>query len=161
MKLLLAVDDSKGSAEAIKQISALFAPQTTEIKILHVLSPTLYSTPPQMARAYVPELEELAKSVSFEVEHFAKKLRASGFAVETLIETGDVRSTIIEFAVDWGADLIVVGAHEHRGLVRFLLGSVAESVVRDAGCSVLVIRPATTKLKPEHADREHASVANK
>jgi nucleotide-binding universal stress UspA family protein len=42
------------------------------------------------------------------------------------------------------ADLIVIGSHGHRGVRRFLLGSVAETVVRHAPCSVLVVHPAET-----------------
>ena len=42
---------------------------------------------------------------------------------------------------EWPADLVVVGTHGRGGAARALLGSVAEAVVRDAGCSVLVIPP--------------------
>ena len=38
------------------------------------------------------------------------------------------------------ADMIVTGSHGRKGLTRFLLGSVAESVIRNAHCSVLVVR---------------------
>jgi nucleotide-binding universal stress UspA family protein len=41
-----------------------------------------------------------------------------------------------------GHDLIVVGAHGNRGFRRLLLGSVAESAVRHAPCSVLVVHGA-------------------
>jgi hypothetical protein len=39
-----------------------------------------------------------------------------------------------------GADLIVVGSHGYRALERFLLGSVSQSVVSHAACSVEVVR---------------------
>jgi nucleotide-binding universal stress UspA family protein len=53
---------------------------------------------------------------------------------------------IIDFAANWGADLVVMGSRGYKGLTRLLLGSVAESVVRHAHCSVLVIREPTTKV---------------
>jgi nucleotide-binding universal stress UspA family protein len=53
---------------------------------------------------------------------------------------GGPRSVIIDEADKWGADLIVVGSHGHRGFERFLLGSVSEGVARHAHCSVEVIR---------------------
>lgn len=140
MKILLAVDDSECSREAVKQASAYFNPQTTQIKILHVISPPYYSTPPQMARGYAPEMEELEKNVTAEMEHFAEILRNAGFAVDCAVETGEVRSMIIDFAANWGADLIIMGSRGYKGLTRLLLGSVAESVVRHAHCSVLVVR---------------------
>jgi hypothetical protein len=48
---------------------------------------------------------------------------------------------IIETASDLLANLVVVGTHGRRGLSRMVLGSVAEAVVRNAGCPVLVVRP--------------------
>jgi nucleotide-binding universal stress UspA family protein len=147
MKLLLATDDSEYSQEALKQVATHFNPQTTEIKILHVLTPASYSTPPQMSRRYAPEMEESEKEARSNVEHWGKQLRAAGFAVDATVEIGEVRSTIIDSAANWGADLIVVGSHGHKGLERLLLGSVAESVVRHAKSSVLVVRKPALKTK--------------
>jgi nucleotide-binding universal stress UspA family protein len=48
---------------------------------------------------------------------------------------------ISQLAADLEADLVVVGTHGRRGLGRFLLGSVAEGVVRAAPCPVFVVRP--------------------
>jgi universal stress protein A len=60
--------------------------------------------------------------------------------VETAVEVGDIREKIIDRASDWGADLIVVGSHGRSGIQRFLLGSVAEFVARNAHCSVEIVR---------------------
>ncbi len=140
MKVLLAIDDSEYSQEAVKQVSTHFNPQTTAIKILHVLTPASYPTPPQMSRGYAPEMEELEHEVRSFVDDSAKRLRNDGFQVDAAFVTGEARSTIIDFAEHWGADLIAVGSHGHKGLARLLLGSVAESVVRHAKSSVLVVR---------------------
>jgi nucleotide-binding universal stress UspA family protein len=48
---------------------------------------------------------------------------------------------IAQLAADLDADLVVIGTHGRRGFRRFLLGSVAEGVVRLAHCPVLVVRP--------------------
>ena len=140
MKILIAVDDSEYSRQAVSAVPELFNRESTEIKVLHVLTPISSSTPPQMARGYAPEMADLTRELPFDLEHSLQKLRTAGFTVDTVIENGEVRTTIIDFASDWGADLIVVGSHGHKGLLRLLLGSVAESVVRHAPCSVLVIR---------------------
>jgi nucleotide-binding universal stress UspA family protein len=50
-------------------------------------------------------------------------------------------STICEYAKEIHADLIIVGTHGRSGVSRFLMGSVAEHVVRLAPCPVLVVRP--------------------
>lgn len=140
MRLLLAVDDSEYSQAAVEQVATHFNPQTTEIKMLHVMPLASYSSPPQMSRGYAPEMEELEKDARSNLDKLAKKLRAAGFALGVAVEKGEVRSTILDSAADYRADLIVVGSHGHTGLERLLLGSVAESVVRHATCSVLVVR---------------------
>ena len=46
----------------------------------------------------------------------------------------------VDEATEWPADLIVLGSHGYTGLKRWLLGSVAQSVVAHASCSVEVVR---------------------
>ena len=57
---------------------------------------------------------------------------------------------IAQIAADLEADLVVVGSHGRRGIARWLLGSVAETVVRLAPCPVFVVRP---KALPEQSPR--------
>lgn len=61
------------------------------------------------------------------------------------LREGDAQDGIEDWATAEGCDLIVVGSHGHRGLRRLLLGSVAESTVRHATCSVLVARVAPVR----------------
>jgi nucleotide-binding universal stress UspA family protein len=92
--------------------------------------------------------------VSFEDSHEMLENRATQLADEWKERTGrgfdrlitHVRSEapaveIAQLAADLEAQLIVVGTHGRRGVPRFLLGSVAEGVVRMAPCEVLVVRP--------------------
>jgi nucleotide-binding universal stress UspA family protein len=74
------------------------------------------------------------------VERVAARLRAHGFPACTSIREDDARSAIVDAAISWKADLIVMGSHGRRGLDRSALGSVAESVMRRAPCSVEIIR---------------------
>jgi nucleotide-binding universal stress UspA family protein len=67
-----------------------------------------------------------------------------------VLATGDARDAICETAKQLGADLIVMGTHGRRGIVRALLGSVAESIVRSAPCPVLTV------CSPDHAHRDAA-----
>jgi nucleotide-binding universal stress UspA family protein len=55
------------------------------------------------------------------------------------IPVGKPPAEIVKEAKEWPADLIVIGSHGRRGIQRFLLGSVAEAVVRHAPCPVLVV----------------------
>ena len=72
------------------------------------------------------------------------------------------KSVIIDEAEEWGADLIVVGSHGRTGIKRWLLGSVAQSIVSQAPCSVYVVRERSEKqarenLKPLRLQEEHFS----
>jgi nucleotide-binding universal stress UspA family protein len=53
---------------------------------------------------------------------------------------GDPAEEIVRYGRDTGMDLIVMGTHGRTGLERLLMGSVAEKVLRDASCSVLVVK---------------------
>lgn len=53
---------------------------------------------------------------------------------------GDPATEIVRYAQDAGIDLIVMGTHGRTGLERLLMGSVAEKVMREAKCSVLVVK---------------------
>lgn len=54
---------------------------------------------------------------------------------------GDAADVIVEMAGDLLASAVIVGTHGRKGFQRMVMGSVAESVVRNAGCPVLVVRP--------------------
>ena len=62
----------------------------------------------------------------------------SAVLLQTL--TGPAADLIVRQAKKWGADLIVIGTHGRRGFSRFVLGSVAEDVLRRAPCPVLAVR---------------------
>jgi nucleotide-binding universal stress UspA family protein len=140
MKILAAIDDSTCAEAVLKAISTQAQPKNASVRILHVLQPITGSAPPQMASGYAPELEAFAKPAWDLVTNAQEKLRSAGFQAETTLRKGDVRESIIDAATEWGADLIVLGSHNHSGAYRFFLGSAAEYVARYAPCSVEIIR---------------------
>jgi nucleotide-binding universal stress UspA family protein len=54
---------------------------------------------------------------------------------------GSPRNLILQVAQDWPADVIVMGAHDHKGMFGDIAGSTASAVVMYARCSVLLVRP--------------------
>ncbi|MEW6679194.1 MAG: universal stress protein [Pseudomonadota bacterium] len=80
---------------------------------------------------------EAEKAVNAKVE----RMRAQGVTVEGLIEEGRPDEAIVKAAEDVGADLIIMGSHGRTGLTKILLGSVAERVIGQAHCPVLVVKP--------------------
>ncbi len=148
MRILLAIDGSKFSEAATQTVAAQGWPQETEVRVLYVIeifSPQL----PEMT-AYYPGIEHSRdaqrKLAETAVAKSAQALRSKGLQVTTLVELGSPKSILIDAAEKWNADLVVIGSHGRRGLDRFMMGSLAEAVLRHAHCSVELVRiPSTGK----------------
>jgi nucleotide-binding universal stress UspA family protein len=139
MKVLMGVDDSEFSGDLVRSIVKQFRSETTEVLVLHVLQ-QVGPAVPEMDAGYAPEMQGEGKLAHALVDRIARDLRGAGFKADTAVEGGDVRESIIDAAMKWGADLIVVGSHGQRGIRRFLLGGAAEFVARHASCSVEIVR---------------------
>ena len=146
MKVLLTTDGSTFSESAVETLTGTIRPQGTEVLVLEVVEPITYTAPPQMAPGYAPEqaerLQEEFRQATRTTAQTVDTLRKAGFNASARVLESDVRSGILEVAAEWKPDLIVLGSHGRRGLEKFLLGSVAESVARHAKCSVLIVRGA-------------------
>ena len=144
MKLVLASDGSSYSEVAAREIISTFRAQGCEVLVLQVIEPLIYSTPPQMAHGYAPEmtarLHDKLKTARESVSQTAEMIRRAGFVAEPRVIEGEIRGAILDVARNWHADLIVLGSHGEKGLHKFLIGSVAEFVARHAYCSVLIAR---------------------
>lgn len=142
MKVLLAVDDSKFSEAAIEMVMRQMRPEGTEVCVLHVVEPLVlipYYYMGQVASLETAQTKRLDEGKQL-VARAAQRLTPAGYHVRTEVKEGDPRAMILDYAEAWNPDLIVVGSHGRKGLDRFLIGSVAESVARHAACSVLVVR---------------------
>ena len=74
------------------------------------------------------------------LEDLAKNLRERGLEVECRIEQGDPASKIIELAESDAIDLVVMSSHGRTGLARWVYGSVAEKVLHNARCPLMLVR---------------------
>ena len=142
MKVLLAVDGSTGSFEAICQVGALLRPGKDQV--------ALYYSPPDVRLSSSSADSELRakarRALSQQVfaesnTHLPEGLQSG---VHTIEGTQDSRHGIVVAAEQWGADLIVVGARGLGRLERLLLGSVSRAVVHAAKIPVWVARPRPT-----------------
>jgi nucleotide-binding universal stress UspA family protein len=144
MKILLAIDASEFSDAAARAVVSLLPAKGAGVLVLQEVEPLVFSTVPQMAPGYAPEMaariQEELKQAKESVAKAAQSLRGAGFKMDTRVVESEVRAGILDVAADWQADLIVLGSHGRTGLKKFLLGSVAESVARHARCSVLIVR---------------------
>ena len=150
MKLLLAIDNSKYSVEAIKEVARRPWPTKTIVRVLSVVEPF----PPPAAELWYDASgslervqQELMKRATALTQKASERLKRKELKIEPAVREGDARSVIVDEALKWSADLIVLGSHGYTGIKRLLLGSVASSVVGDAPCSVEIVRRKQRKKK--------------
>lgn len=138
MKLLLAVDGSRFSDAAIQAVLSQFRPLDTEVEILNVVD-----LPLPIPTSDAAGFRELSYQHGQElVQRTSRQLSEAGYKTQTVVDEGYPSAKIVEQAAQWKADLIVMGSHGRKGIERFLMGSVAESVSRHAPCAVEVVRTA-------------------
>lgn len=146
MKILLAVDGSPCSDRAVEEISRRPWPAASEIKVLTAYElplppvPETWAIPP----TYLEELDRAASEQARSIVERAVTSLRSSMDSEANIKgepvLGPPRTVILDEAASWGADLIVVGSHGYRAWERFLMGSVSQSIISHAKCSVEVVR---------------------
>lgn len=154
MKILLAVDGSEYAEFAAKSVAARPWPAGSWVRVLHVVPPLAFASPlpePNLALAVEPSSpywpttmmdarKELQHQAERLVTDIAASLKREGLQVDIRVREGDARSEIATEAVEWDTDLIVLGSHGYTGIKRWLLGSVAQSILSHAPCSVEVVR---------------------
>ena len=72
----------------------------------------------------------------------ALRMRSEGIVAEPLVRFGPVAATVVEVAREHQADLIVIGSNVRGGLSRLFPGAIADEIVHNAPCPVLLVRPA-------------------
>lgn len=147
MKVILATDGTKQSEAVIEITKALNLKNGDEIRIISVMDMAIPLSLDAYA-GYLPSTEEIEKTVRQNAENLLEttgsKLKEifaeQNVSVVTELVNGSPESRIVEKAEETHADLIIVGSHGYNRWERLLLGSVSDSVIHHAPCSVLVVR---------------------
>lgn len=146
MRVLVSIDGSPCSKRAVEFVAERAWRKDDEFIVFGVVEPI----PHNLGFAdHDREVEEhdgimAAKHAEFSsVTDDGKEVIASTLPdnkVEAKVIEGVTVDEIVKFAKEWNADLIVVGSHGRTGLERLLMGSVAERVLKEAPCSVEVVK---------------------
>ncbi|UOO82604.1 universal stress protein [Uruburuella testudinis] len=144
--LVVAVDGSATSLNALKHAAGLASIGGTQLTLVHVANPAEYM-------ALAPEFlqhesyEAAAVAQGNEVLDFAEK-SAQAQGVQTVQKhllvankgAREMAQELVDYADEQGADLLVLGTHGRTGLMHLLMGSFAETVMRQSHLPLLVIR---------------------
>lgn len=149
LHVALAVDDSPPSRAAARFLRSHILPETATVTILSAVETPVTD----FAARYLSEsqLDELTKPVIDRATAFVNGLRddfiKEGFPVVTQVQIGHVIETIVKHVETNRDELLVIGSRDLSKSERLYLGSVSESLLRHAPCSVLIVRGARTSLR--------------
>jgi nucleotide-binding universal stress UspA family protein len=152
MNLLIAIDESSCSADAIAAVIERYRPAGAEVRVLHVIEwphdlPTslAFAEGPSAAASVLRAKDDRWRRGHELLAEAVERLQHAHFSATAQLVEGAPRQVIVAMAANWPADIIVIGSHRRHGLPRFLLGSVSDAVVRHARCSVHVVRERMAK----------------
>jgi len=140
-RILVATDFSAhaAAAERIATHWALFL--GAEVEVFHAIRETAVLFAPYAVAGSGDFRGEMRNAASEEIERIVDRMQAAGLNVRSKLAYGLASAEIVNRAEEWDAQLIVIGRQGHSGLEHLVLGSAAERVLRQSGCSVLVAPP--------------------
>jgi universal stress protein A len=140
LEIVCAVDFSESSRAALETAADLARRLDSKLTLLHVwkgprvVGGRAVAPPGETPRDVEADLERELWDWKREAEKLA------GREVGSVVRTGVPAAEVARFAAERKAELVVVGTRGRRGLERAVLGSVAEAIVRQAPCGVVVAR---------------------
>ena len=147
-KIMVATDGSEPARRAVDSAIKFAKLSETRLYAVHVIAVGFYSITrsrdSEWEKAMKEQLTKEGKEATTYVENAGK---TANVEVESVILEGNPAEEIIDFAEKNDIDLIVMGTHGITGISRFLLGSVAENVIRHSGKAVLIVKGETAESK--------------
>jgi nucleotide-binding universal stress UspA family protein len=138
--ILLPVDFSEPSLKATEYAVTLAHRFGAALHLLHVIEDPVVYLP--MFESYpLPTREQFETYAQVRLDNWIVEPDGEGLHIEAHWRHGAPHAEIIDYAGDSQIDLIIMGTHGRGVAAHLLLGSVAEKVVRKAGCPVLTVHP--------------------
>jgi len=141
-RILWPTDFSAFAKVALPHALWLAQQHAAELVIFHVLTPAEADIEPGITGRIWDRLgRESRERAEYQLGLLAQHLQRPGLPLQTVLGQGVVFVEILRVAQRLACDLIVLATHGRTGLRRVLLGSVAEKVVRQSACPVVLVRP--------------------
>ncbi len=136
--LLAAVDLGTDSEALVRRAVGVAADFGARLSLAHVVE---YLPAEPAGEALLPATAELEPELVNGAERQLAELAARAGCGDALqhVAVGNIPSELARIAEDLGVDLLVTGAHEHRGIF-FFAGGTERSLLKRVGCDILVIR---------------------
>lgn len=135
--ILACIDFSEQSTAALGEVGEYARANGSKVTLLHVADPRAF-IPPQAVLEPPSATDRTANETQLAA---LRDAHLGGIKVELqVVEDHAPARAICDYASAHGVDLIVIGSQGHGGIERWLIGSVAERVVRHATVNVYVVR---------------------
>lgn len=145
-RILVPVDFSDCSLEALEYAIQVGKQFGAAVAILHVMEPVSYGL--GFTLRHVTEQHLVRARLDSRLAELAATLASQGLQVTHLLRGGTPADSILDSVRAQECDLIVMGTHGRRGISHLVSGSVAEAVLRRADCPVLTVK--SPKFGPRH-----------
>lgn len=143
-RILVPVDFSSASLQALEYASEFRRPHKAELIVLHAVEPIYFAAMDGFYGAGFDAsivYQEMDRAAREQLARLAAKLRMRRIDARVLHTVGPAHQVIVDAAKKLKADLIIMSTHGRTGLAHVFMGSVAERVVRSAPCPVLTTHP--------------------
>lgn len=155
-RILCAIDFSKPSLLALDHAAELARTMEAELHIVHVITLNEYAVASHDPLDSADFEARVRQEVTQRLDVLKEKHSSDDLRVSVSSLDGIPHAAIERVADQLGASWIVVGTHGHTGLQHWLLGSVAEKVVRTARVPVLTVREQVAEQRRNSLDPIHA-----
>ncbi len=140
MKILACIDFSEATDKIVTQLKLVARGNNASIILLHVSEPE-----PQMvgyktgAGSVHDEVNKARREQHHQLESYVDALKQEGLDASCMMKNGAYTDTILEQGEQQQADMLVIGSHGKGLASHLLLGSVSQSIIKNAKVPVLVI----------------------
>jgi nucleotide-binding universal stress UspA family protein len=140
MRILVPIDFSEITKTVIFEAKSLAEKLMAKIWLIHIAEPDPffvgYEPGPQSVR---DNLAKKFRNEHVQLQEEAKKLRHTNIDATALLIQGPTVKTIITESEKLKIDMIIMGSHGHGAILKLIVGSVSEGVLKEASCPVLII----------------------
>jgi nucleotide-binding universal stress UspA family protein len=142
-RILAPTDFSDNSTAAVRYAAELADKFQAELVLLHVVQDLALVLPDAVMPTPVatPNLDDMVAAAKTGIANLVRELDLARLIPKAEVRVGSPATEFVVAAGDLNADLLCISTHGRTGLAHFLLGSVAEKIIRHAPCPVLTVRP--------------------
>ena len=144
-RILLATDFTSASDKALEYALSLARYYDSKLVVAHIVPPVVISRDGEDWFSKT----DLQRQANEQMKALSKDLEDKGISFQTRIEEGPTRKHLVDTAERTKADLIVMGTHGLLKVDKFMLGSMAEAVLRSTSRPVLTVGPNVTR-RPQY-----------